>query len=108
MPSITLADIKRSADKKYGPLVISDVPGGPVELVNPLRLSKAKRARLSNLDDETDIDKKFADIIHIAVVKPTDAKRLLEAVGDDLTYLADITESWTRSAQVGEALPSPS
>jgi hypothetical protein len=108
MPSITLADIKRSADKKYGPLIVEDVPGGPVELINPLRLSKAKRDRLSKIDEESDIDKKFTSIIQIAVAKPADAKRLLAEVGDDLTYLADLCQKWTSSAQVGEASPSPS
>jgi hypothetical protein len=109
MPSITLADIKRSADKKYGPLVIEDVPGGPVELVNPLRLSKVKRDKLSKIDEvEGDVEKKLTDIITLAVVKPADAKRLLAEVGDDLTVLADICQKWTGSAQVGEASPSPS
>jgi hypothetical protein len=107
MPSITLADIQSAADKKYGPLVISDVPGGPVELVNPLRMDKAKRDRLTKLDAIEDPEEKLAEAIRIGVAKASDAKRLLAAV-TDLAALAEIVNAWTSSAQVGEASPSPS
>lgn len=107
MPSITLADIQAAADKKYGPLVISDVPGGPVELINPIRLSKEKRAALTALDkaDEAgdiDVDEKVAECIKLAT-KPADAKRLLTALGGDLAQLKEVIEQWAEGGQVGEA-----
>lgn len=112
MPTFSLADIQKAADEKYGPLVIPDVPGGPVELVNPLRLSKEKRKKLTELDKATDsgeidVDEKIAQVIRLAA-KPADAKRLLAAVGGDLAQLKEIVERWTESSQVGEASPSPS
>lgn len=112
MPSITLADIQTAADKKYGPLVIEDIPGGPVELVNPIRLSKEKRAKLKDLDKadeagEIDVDEKVAECIRLAA-NPADAKRLLAALGGDLAQLKEVIEQWSSSGQSGEASPSPS
>ena len=106
MPSITLADIQAAADKKYGPLVV-DLGDKKVELVNPIRLSKEKRDRLTTLDEETDVDKKLASIVRLACT-PQDAKALLAAVGNDLASLAEIVTEWSKAAQVGEASPSPS
>jgi hypothetical protein len=106
MPNITLADIQAAADKKYGPLVIDGIPGGPVTLVNPLRMDKAKRDKLTHLDDIEDAEEKLATAIRLGT-KAADAKRLLAAV-TDLATLAEIVTEWTSSAQVGEASPSPS
>ena len=112
MPSITLADIQAAADRKYGPLVI-ELADGPVELVNPIRLSKEKRKKLTTINDGTEsgdvegVEDKLADVIRLAM-KPAEAKRLLAAVGGDLAQLKEIVETWTASAQVGEASPSPS
>src|SRR3954468_15735168 len=106
MPSITLADIQAAADKKYGPLVV-DLGGKKVEMRNPLKLSKADRAKLAELDSEDDVEEKLASIVRMACMA-ADAKALLAAVGDDLPVLAEIVKEWTGSAQVGEASPSPS
>lgn len=105
MPSFTLEDIQSAADKKYGPLII-EIPSGPVELVNPLRLPKEKRDQLNKLDAIEDPDEKLAAAIRLAAT-PADAKRLLAAV-TDLATLAEIVVMWTSAAQVGEASPSPS
>jgi hypothetical protein len=102
MPTITLADIQKAADKKYGPLIIKDVPGGPVTLVNPLRLPKEKRDAMTALDDVEDVDVKLRQLVELAA-SPDDAKRLLDAVGDDLAALAEIVADYTGTAQVGEA-----
>lgn len=104
MPSITLADIQAAADRKYGPLVV-DLGDRKVELVNPIRLSKEKRDKLTSIDDQTDVDKKLAAIVRLAC-SPADAKALLAAVGSDLAALAEIVSQWTQAAQVGEASPS--
>ena len=106
MPKVTLASIRDAADKKYGPYVI-EVDGGDVTLVNPLRMSKAKRKKLEELDkvEDLDTDEKLAETIRIAC-SAADAKRLLAAVGDDLALLAEIVKAWGATAKVGEASPS--
>lgn len=101
MPSFTLADIQAAADKKYGPMVI-DLGDSKVELVNPIRMSKDKRDKLTALDTEEDVDKKLAAIVRLACSQ-RDAKALLDAVGSDLGALAEIVTEWSKSSQVGEA-----
>ena len=111
MPSFTLADIQAAADKKYGPTVI-ELPDGPVEMVNPIRLSKEKRKALADLDkaDEAgdiDVDEKLAELLKIAM-SASDAKKLSAAVKGDLAQLKEIVDRWSESSQPGEASPSPS
>lgn len=110
MPTISLQDIRDAADKKYGPLVIEGVEGGDVTLLNPIRLSKDKRAALSALDDDDSVDTqdKLESIIKIAAKTPGDAERLLGEFGDDLGQLAEALAHYTGGAQVGEASTSPS
>lgn len=107
MPSFSLADIQAAAEKKYGPTVISDVPGGDITFLNPLKLSADKRAKIAALDEEKDIDKRLKGIVETAL-KPAEAKRLLSAAKGDTTVLAEIVNTWLGSTQVGEASPSPS
>lgn len=102
MPKITLADIQKAADKKYGPLVIAGIEGGDITLVNPLRLPKEKRDAMTALDDVEDVDAKLRTLVELAA-SPEDAKRLLDAVGDDLAVLAELVGDYTGTAQVGEA-----
>lgn len=108
MPKFTLADIREAAEKKYGPFVI-ELEDGDVTLVNPLKMSKANRKKLTALDDgdDSDVDEKLAATIRLATT-PAEAKRLLAAVGDDLPTLAQIVRDWTATAQAGEASPSAS
>jgi len=107
MPKVTLASIRDAADKKYGPYIIEDIEGGDVTLMNPLKLSKAKRKKLAELDSEGEVDDKLADTIRLAA-SAADAKRLLAAIGDDLPLLAEIVKAWGATARVGEASPSAS
>lgn len=108
MPTITLQDIRDAADKKYGPLIIEGVEGGAVTLLNALRLSKEKRAALSALDDQDDIDvqDKLEQIIRLAAATEDDANRLLAEFGEDLGQLAEALGHYTGKTQLGEASPS--
>lgn len=111
MPRFELADIVAAADEKYGPTVIG-TPTGDVTMVNPIRLSKADRKRLADLDkaDEAgdiDVDEKLAELLKIAL-SAADAKKLTAHVKGDLGTLSVIVEKWAKSSQAGEASPSPS
>lgn len=110
MPKITLDDIRKAADEKYGPLVIEGVDGGDVELLNPARLSKQKRNALKAVvgDEELDEGDRLAEIVKITAKSPSHSKRLLAAFKDDLGALAVILESYNAGAQMGEASPSAS
>ena len=110
MPKITLADIRDAAEKKFGPLVIEGVDGGDVELLNPARLSKDKRAKLKDVvaDEELDEQDRLEQIVKVTAKTAADAKRLLSAVGDDLGVMAVILENYNQGSQMGEASPSAS
>jgi hypothetical protein len=52
MAKISLGDLQKEADKKYGGLVVEDVPGGDVVLLNSLRLPKEKKVELDRIQTE--------------------------------------------------------
>lgn len=109
MPKVTLASIVEAADKKYGPYVIEGIEGGDVTLLNPLKMSKVKRKKLSELNEaESEVDEKLAETIRLAASTQAEAKRLLAAVGDDLAVLGQIVKDWGATAKVGEASASVS
>ena len=113
MAGMQLDDIRRAADEKYGPYVIEGVEGGPVTLLNPIRLSKEKRANLTGLqrvqeDPAADHDRLLRDMVRIVAESTSDAERLLEEIGDDNAVLAELLNAYGRAVQPGEASPSPS
>lgn len=110
MAGITLDNIRQAADDKYGPFVVEGVPGGDVTLVNALRLSKDKRKKLTDMqsDEDGDQDEKLRDMIRLVADSPASAKRLLDALGDDLAQLAVVLNEYGQAARLGEASPSAS
>jgi len=110
MPEITLQHIRDAADKKFGPLVIKDIPGGDVILLNPARLSKEKRTELKSAVETEDIDEqeRLEQIVRATAKSADHAKRLLKEFKDDLGSLAIILESYNQGSQMGEASPSAS
>lgn len=110
MPEITLQDIRDAADKKFGPLVVKDVPGGDVVLLNPARLSKEKRGALKSAVEQEDLDEqeRLEQIVKATAKTPDHAKRLLKEFKDDLGGLAVVLESYNQGSQMGEASPSAS
>jgi len=106
MPSISLADIRKAADQKYGPYIVSDVDDkGDVTLLSPIRLSKAKRSKLAGLNEDESLDdeQRAQEVVKIAAKTPTDAKRLLDAFDGDFAQLVILVERYGKASQVGEA-----
>lgn len=113
MAGITLAQIREAAEKKYGPFDIPDVEGGPITLLNPLRLSKAKRKQLADMqtaqkDPKADQDKLLRDMVRLVAQNKEQADRLLLSIGDDMPVLVELLNEYGRASQTGEASPSPS
>lgn len=120
MSSFTLDDIRAAAETKYGATEIDLGGDTKVRLLNPLRLSKAKRDALVALQKELDhqedgaeegtehIDQEgaFKETIRLVAESQYQAETLLSAVGDDLAVLAEIVERYSRGTQVGEASAS--
>lgn len=113
MPTITLDFINEAADERFGPLVIEGVDGGPVTLLNPIRLSKDKRKALQDMqtDATDDVDAALDGLramVKLVAKTPSDATRLLKAFGDDQAKLAVLLQEYGQASRVGEASPSPS
>lgn len=109
MASFTLDDIRAAAEAKYGSTDITLSDGFEVKLVNPLRLSKERRDKLTSIqteDENVDQEEMLSEAIRLVAEKPVQAERLLEEVAGDLTILAEIFSNYTKSAQVGEASAS--
>ncbi|SDI41191.1 hypothetical protein SAMN05421505_14934 [Sinosporangium album] len=115
MPQITLADIKEAADRKFGPLVIDMGDGQSVTLLNPLRMPKTARTKLTALQKELDgedatdesAEAALPKIVRLVAASKADADRLLAAVGDDLATMQEIFEEYAKATQPGEASASP-
>lgn len=112
MSSFSLDDIRAAADAKYGS---TDIEFGDtvVHLLNPLRMPKAQRDKLVNIQkemegegDEIDQVAVFQNAIRTVAQTAAQANALIKAVGDDLGVLAEVFERYTEGQQVGEASPS--
>lgn len=127
MPTITLDEIRQSLDRKYGPTVIELGEGRSCVLRSPIRLPKADRRALRELqerlnklqEDDGDADAAGADvedelvdglreIFRVAAEDKASAEEFLAAAGDDLGFLREVLELWQESTEPGEASPSPS
>lgn len=102
-----LDDIRAAAEAKYGSLNI-EVGERTVRLLNPLRLPKTKRDAMLELQegskgDDVDQVEVMRDMIRLAAETGIGAEVLLEAVGDDLTVLAEIFSEYGKQTRVGEA-----
>lgn len=112
MSSYTLDDIRAAAEAKYGSTDIA-VGETTVRLLNPLRLSKEKRAALTSMQEDNDNqddadaqEKYLSDAIRLVAENEHQANVLLAAIGDDLALLAQIFETYTKSTELGEASAS--
>lgn len=102
-----LDDIRAAAEAKYGSLDI-EVGDRTVRLLNPLRLPKTKRDAMIQLqdamkDDGADQVEGMRDMIRLAAESAFAAELLLDAVGDDLTILAEVFSEYGKQTRVGEA-----
>jgi hypothetical protein len=128
MAKISLGDLQKAADEKYGPFVIEDVPGGDVVLLNSLRLPKEKKVELERLqtgavelakrlaagelsDDElkeATVNPGFSRILRLSCESDEAADRLFDVIGDDFGLLVNIWNAYTEAVNPGEAPPSQS
>ncbi|WAB08720.1 tail assembly chaperone [Streptomyces phage Andris] len=111
MTAFTLDAIRAAADAKYGSTDIELNEKTTVHLLNPLRLSKEKRAELASIQDEmekdgADQEELLANAIVLVADHPKKGEELIKAVGGDLAVLAEIFETYGKGAQVGEASAS--
>lgn len=107
MATFTLDDIRTAAEAKYGATEI-EVGNHVVRLLNPLRLTKAKRDELGTIQseleaDDADHEELMAKTVRIVAETETQADILLDAVGDDLALLAEIVNTYGEGTQAGEA-----
>lgn len=107
MATFSLDQIREAAEAKYGSTDI-ELGDDVVRLLNPLRLSKDKRAKLTNLqaeleNEESDQEQIMADAIVLVAENTAKGKALVKTIGGDLAVLAEIFELYGKSSQVGEA-----
>jgi hypothetical protein len=108
MASYTLDAIRAAADAKYSSTDIALDEATTVHLLNPLRLPKEKRDKLTSLQDQmegegVDQEALLSEAIILIADHPKKGEALIKAVGGDLALLAEIFETYGKGAQVGEA-----
>ncbi|NEA50457.1 phage tail assembly protein [Streptomyces sp. SID10815] len=110
MASFSLDDIRAAAEARYGSTDI-ELADRTVRLLNPLRLSKAKRDDLSALQDHlgadgADQEALMSEAIRLVAESDSAADALLDVVNGDLALLAEIFDRYGKGTQVGEASAS--
>jgi hypothetical protein len=108
---VTLDDIRAAAEKKYASFPIQLDASNKVELVNPLRLNKAARKTMTDLqtalgEDDADQEELLGKLLVTVAATPGQGNKLVKAIGGDLTVLATIFEQYTEAVQAGEASAS--
>ena len=114
--SFTLDNIREAAEAKYGATEI-EVGSRTVRLLNPLRLSKAKRNELMALqgkldaeatDGEEPVDQEelLSGAIRLVCETSGQADCLLDEINGDLAVLAQVFETYGKGTQLGEASAS--
>lgn len=127
MAGITLDDLHKVLDDKYGPFVV-DLGETKVNLINPLRMSSEQRADLAKAqnmlsaqdkddDDETDeegeerleeITAAYEAMLTASAEDAKQGKALVAALGHDIAALTEIARLYRDNQSLGEATPSQS
>lgn len=111
-PNFTLDDIRAAAEKKYGNFKVEIGGGEVVELRNALRLAKDERKELNRLqsdldqdgeDEDADQGDSMAKVLRLVASDTKQADKLIAAIGDDLTVLAELFSQYVEATQPGEA-----
>ncbi|MCY0921663.1 MULTISPECIES: phage tail assembly protein [Streptomyces] len=107
MASYSLDAIRDAAEARYGSTDI-ELNDDTIRLLNPLRLSKAARSELTQLQDrmggeDADQEELLSEAIRLVAEHPKAATKLLTAINGDLAVLAEIFDAYGRGTQAGEA-----
>lgn len=108
---VTLQDIAEAAEKKYGDVVVPVDDSTKVVLRNPLRLSKAEREQISELQDSlneegADQEEVLKEILFVVADNKSKARKMVSAFKGDLTQLVTVFTIYQDRVQLGEASPS--
>ncbi|WP_029090104.1 phage tail assembly protein [Brevibacterium album] len=107
-----LADIKKSADKKYAPFAVELDDERTVLLRIPLRLAKEERQAITKAFEVTDEDSArdamdvYEEVFRILIADEADADALIAALEGDLAYYQQLFNDFSESMQLGEAASS--
>ncbi|WP_413800091.1 phage tail assembly protein [Streptomyces iranensis] len=110
MTRVTLDDIRRAAEAKYGDFDIALPDGATVTLRSPLRMSAEDRALLGDIEQlaAAGDTEAITEALKIAAKTPEQGRRLLDAIGGDLAMAAVLFEQWAQAVSVGESSASAS
>lgn len=120
MAKFTLDDIRAAAEEQYGSTDIEMADGSEVKLLNPMRLTKAKRVALAKLQEkmsaaseaeegeleEVDEEEIVDEMFTLIAATEAQAKKLLKALGGDLAQKIALFNMYGEKTQVGEASAS--
>lgn len=118
--TFTLDMIRDAAEKKYGSFEVEIAEGEIVQLLNPMRMSKAKRVELHKLQarmdalgkaDEADLEgvdeeAVIEEMLTCVCESAPKAKKLLKALGDDLAMKIALFNEYGSHTSAGEASAS--
>jgi len=111
MAKFTLDNIRQAAQAKYGSTDIELDDGFTVKLLNPLRLTKARRTELQGLqarleEEGADQEEILYATVRLVAQNEHAAERLSADVGEDLTVLVEIFRNYSEGTHAGEASAS--
>ena len=117
MAKITLASLKADIEKKYAPFQIENEKGEVATFLNPMRMSKAQRKKVSDYSEVlTKVDQSDEDAM-VEVLEgfltnvaetPHDAQVAIDACEHDVVVLSELVAAYNEDQDAGEASPSQS
>lgn len=107
--TLSLDELRESANAKYASLEVDLGDGRKAVLVNALQLPKDERAALVSIQGR--LDEENADQVAIlqealavaGSTTPHETDALIQAVGDNLAFLMELFVRYSRGTQAGEA-----
>lgn len=118
MPSFSLNDLNAAADKQYGNFEIQLDGGETLVFLNPLRLPKDRRTRMTKLFLNTEIESRleeeptldmydlYREAFEIAAFNKETFKKLDKAVGDSPAKWTLLFKEFNGTSDLGEASAS--
>lgn len=116
MTQVSLADIQRAAEKKYGNYTVL-IEDEVLTFLNPLRLPKEKRKAIAELNTAefyqpgaagAEFDKwdMYRRIFELSAKTPAHFERLDQVIGDDPAMWEELFDALNTVVELGEASPS--